>query len=120
MLELIVVDSTEIAAIWRYFLDPLRLDPRHRPQEGLRSLHDLTEHNIRGLAVLHFASARRHNSVAVRAREAVEIGLVSTQSARRMNRCPLPTREHHVVIVTLLQFSHVVEETGNEALADLT
>lgn len=99
---------------------PLGFDSRHRPKENLRRLHYFAEHNISGLAFFHFASRRRHNSVAVRAREAVDIGLISTQRARRMNHCPLSTREHHVVIVTLLQFSDVVEETGNEALADLT
>lgn len=36
-----------------------------------------------------------------------------------MNHCPLRSREHYVAIVTLLQFSDVVEETGNETLANL-
>lgn len=115
-----MVHSTQIAAVWRHFLYPLRLNACDRPEEILRGLHNLAEDDVSGLAVLHLASRRRHNSVAVRAREAVEIRLVATQRTRRMDHRPLPTREHHVLIVTLLQFSDVVEETGNEALADLT
>lgn len=45
--------------------------------------------------------------------------MVAAKHTRRMNHCSLSIRQHHIVIVTLLQFSDVVEETGNEALAYL-
>lgn len=113
-----MVDPVEETAIRRGFFNPLWLDSCHGSKENLRGLHDIIEDDISGLAVLHFAT-RRHNSVAVRAREAVEVSLVATQSTRRMYHRSLSTREHHVVIVTLLQFSDIVEETGNETLANL-
>lgn len=115
-----IVNSVEITAIWRNLFNPFWLYFSCCSQVHLRRLHHFIEENVAGLlveAVLHLTS--HGGPVAVRARESVDVRLVTTQHTRRMNHCPLRSREHYVAIVTLLQFSDVVEETGNETLANL-
>lgn len=115
-----IVDSVEITAIWRNLFNPFWLYFSCYSQVHLRRLHHFIEDDVTGLlveAVLHLTS--HGGPVAIRAWESVDICLITTQHTRRMNHCPLRSREHYVAIVTLLQFSDVVKETGNETLANL-